>query len=179
MPEEKVVDGTESEPSPKTGFAIGKIVLVIVVALVSSAGGAMLSFVLLGKQALSLKPAKAEKSENPEQEKFAELVEKSAVLPLEPFVVNLADPDAARYLRIKIGLLLDDKTKLKDVAENQAIQLKVRDLILESLTAKCSQDLINVEGKNRLRREIQEKLAVYFRTPKLVDVMFTEFVIQL
>jgi len=48
VPEEKVVDGTESEPSPKTGFAIGKIVLVIVVALVSSAGGAMLSFVLLG-----------------------------------------------------------------------------------------------------------------------------------
>ena len=33
--------------------------------------------------------------------------------------------------------------------------------------------------KNRLRREIQEKVAVYFRTPKLVDVMFTEFVIQL
>jgi len=48
-----------------------------------------------------------------------------------------------------------------------------------SLTAKRSQDLINVEGKNRLRREIQEKVAVYFPTPKLVDVMFTEFVIQL
>jgi Flagellar basal body-associated protein FliL len=57
--------------------------------------------------------------------------------------------------------------------------LKVRDLILESLTAKRSQDLINVERQNRLRREIQEKVAVYFRTPKLVDVMFTEFVIQL
>jgi len=36
-----------------------------------------------------------------------------------------------------------------------------------------------VEGKNQLRRKIQEKVAVYFRTPKLVDVMFTEFVIQL
>jgi len=96
-----------------------------------------------------------------------------------PIGVNLADPDAARYLRIKIGLLLDDKTKLKNVAENQALQLKVRDLILESLTAKRSQDLTNVEGKNQLRRKIQEKVAVYFRTPKLVDVMFTEFVIQL
>jgi len=57
--------------------------------------------------------------------------------------------------------------------------LKVRDVILESLTAKHSQDLINSEGKNKLRQEIQQKVAVYFRAPKLVDVMFTEFVIQL
>ena len=35
------------------------------------------------------------------------------------------------------------------------------------------------EGKNKLRREIQDKIALYFRGPKLVDIMFTEFVIQL
>jgi len=107
------------------------------------------------------------------------LLEKSAVIPLEPFIVNLADSDAARYLRIKISLLVDDKTKVKEAAENQALQLKVRDVILESLTAKRSQDLINSDGKNKLRQEIQQKIAIYFRTPKLVDVMFTEFVIQL
>jgi len=76
-------------------------------------------------------------------------------------------------------LLVDDKTKVKEAAENQALQLKVRDVILESLTAKRSQDLINSDGKNKLRQEIQQKIAIYFRTPKLVDVMFTEFVIQL
>ena len=107
------------------------------------------------------------------------MLEKSAVIPLEPFIVNLADSDAARYLRIKISLLVDDKTKVKEAAENQALQLKVRDVILESLTAKRSQDLINSDGKNKLRQEIQQKIAIYFRTPKLVDVMFTEFVIQL
>ena len=76
-------------------------------------------------------------------------------------------------------MLVDDKTKVKEAAENQALQLKVRDVILESLTAKRSQDLINSDGKNKLRQEIQQKIAIYFRTPKLVDVMFTEFVIQL
>ena len=107
------------------------------------------------------------------------MLQKSAVLSLEPFVVNLADADAARYLRIKISLLVDDKSKVKEVTENQALQLKVRDVILQSLTAKTSQDLINAEGKNKLRHEIQEKVALYFRDPKLVDVMFTEFIIQL
>ena len=75
--------------------------------------------------------------------------------------------------------MVDDKNKLKEVSENQALQLKVRDVILQSLTAKRSQDLINAEGKNNLRHEIQDKVAIYFRAPKLVDVMFTEFVIQL
>ena len=179
MPEDKAAEVKEPKPSPDGRFSISKIVLVVALALVSSAGGGVLSFVLI-KQALPVQAAKApEKSEKAEQEKFAELLEKSAVLPLEPFVVNLADSDAARYLRIKISLMVDDKTKLKDVAENQALQLKVRDVILESLTAKRSQDLINAEGKNKLRREIQEKVAIYFRAPKLVDVMFTEFVIQL
>ena len=179
MPEEKAVETKEAQASPKGGFPLGKILLVVVLALVSSAAGGVLSFVLI-KQALPVQAAKAaDKPEKAEQEKFAELLEKSAVLPLEPFVVNLADTDAARYLRIKISLMVDDKTKLKDVAENQALQLKVRDVILESLTAKRSQDLINAEGKNKLRHELQEKVAVYFRAPKLVDVVFTEFVIQL
>jgi flagellar protein FliL len=164
---------------PKTGgSSIGKIIMVIALALISSAGGGFVSFVLISRS-LGASAKAAEKPEKAEQEKIAEMLEKSAVIPLEPFVVNLADPDAARYLRIKISLMVDDKNKVKEVAENQALQLKVRDVILESLTAKRSQDLINTEGKNKLRHEIQDKVAVYFRSPKLVDVMFTEFVIQL
>jgi flagellar FliL protein len=63
------------------------------------------------------------------------------VLPLEPFVVNLADADAARYLRIKISLMIDDKSRVKEIADNQPLQQKVRDVILQSLTAKTSQEL--------------------------------------
>jgi len=178
VPEETAVEEQQAKPPQKGGSSIGKMLMVVVLALASSAGGGVMSFVLISKTLAA--PAKAgEKPEKADQEKVAELLEKSAVIPLEPFVVNLADPDAARYLRIKVSLMIDDKSKLKEVSENQALQLKLRDVILESLTAKRSQDLINAEGKNKLRREIQEKVAIYFRAPKLVDVMFTEFVIQL
>jgi len=171
VPENKAAEAKEPKPSTKGEFSIRKILLGVLLALVT-AGGGVLWFVLIRPTV----PVQAAKGE---QEKLAELLERGAVLPLEPFVVNLADPDAARYLRIKISLMVDDKAKLKEVAQNQALQMKVRDVILESLTAKRSQDLINAEGKNKLRREIQEKVAIYFRAPKLVDVMFTEFVIQL
>jgi flagellar basal body-associated protein FliL len=75
--------------------------------------------------------------------------------------------------------MVDDKEKAAELTENQALQLKVRDVILQSLTAKTSRDLIDEGGKNKLRQEIREKINQYFHEPKLVDVMFTEFVIQL
>jgi flagellar FliL protein len=178
VPEENAEDQPKETPPKKGGSSMSKMLLIVVLALGSSAAGSVISFVLISRT-LGVQGKPSEKPEKPEQEKVAEMLEKSAVIPLEPFVVNLADTDAARYLRIKISLMVDDKSKLKEVSENQALQLKVRDVILESLTAKRSQDLINAEGKKNLRHEIQDKVAVYFRAPKLVDVMFTEFVIQL
>ena len=178
MPEETVEEQPEVKPAKGGGGSIGKMLMIVVLALLSSAGGGVVSFVLISRT-MNAHAKTAEDPKKAEEEKVAEMLEKGAVLPLEPFVVNLADTDAARYLRIKVSLMVDDKAKVKELTENQALQLKVRDVILQSLTVKTSKDLINEEGKNKLRHEIQEKAAIYFREPKLVDVMFTEFVIQL
>ena len=195
MPEEAVLDEKQEEvkkPKIKRGRSpIMKVLFIVILAVASSAAGGVVSFYLISKS-MSAKAqapkaedtadtpeAKEKAKEKAEEEKIAQMLEKSAVLPLEPFVVNLADIDAPRYLRIKINLMLDDKARIKELEENQVLQLKVRDVILQSLTSKTSQDLIKDEGKNKLRREIQDKIALYFRGPKLVDIMFTEFVIQL
>jgi flagellar protein FliL len=180
-----VPEETELEEQPKPevksgGSSIGKMLMIVLLALASSAGGGVVSWVLISKTMIPQAAAGGHSADGQEDaEKVAEMLEKSAVLPLETFVVNLADADAARYLRIKISLMVDDKSKIAELQENQALQLKVRDVILQSLTAKTSQELINENGKNKLRHEIQEKVTVYFHNPKLVDVMFTEFVIQL
>lgn len=165
---------------------MGLILVVVLVSLISSAGGAGLTAHLVGKAIAKLPAAGAEGAEGTHQteesrkeEALVEAIEHGAVVPLDPFVVNLADQDAARYLRIKVSLMVDDKAKVKEVIENQALTLKVRDVILQTLTRKTSQDLINEEGKNKLRAEIQEGIGRYFKEPKLTDVMFTEFVIQL
>ena len=155
MAEETVEEEQEVKPpAAKGGGSIGKMLMIVVLALVSSAGGGVVSFVLISRTM----HAQAKTEEDPkkaEEEKVAEMLEKGAVLPLEPFVVNLADTDAARYLRIKVSLMVDDKAKVKELTENQALQLKVRDVILQSLTIKTSKDLINEEGKNKLRHEIR------------------------
>jgi flagellar FliL protein len=166
------------EPAPAKSSNSGSLVMMLVIVLLSNAAGAGTTWFFV-RRALAAQLAPAAEGQSKETVDVAAQLEKSAVIPLEPFVVNLADSDAARYLRIKISLMIDDKAKIKSVEENQALQLKVRDVILQTLTRKTSKDLINDEGKNKLRHEIQDEVGKFFKEPKLNDVMFTEFVIQL
>ena len=176
MPAEFEVEAMPEEKPSR----IGKMLLVVVLSTVSGTiGGGALSWFLLSRvMAADTMSVTADQGDAGRKDSIAEMLEKGAVVPLDPFVVNLADTEIARYLRIKVSLMVDDKDKIAEVIENQALQLKVRDVILQTLTRKTSQDLISEEGKNQLRQEIQERVEV-FSEPKLVDVMFTEFVIQL
>ena len=158
--------------------------MMVVIVLVSNALGAGATWFFVRRAMAAVVAPAAEGHEGQENKgeepvDMAEVLEKSAVVPLEPFVVNLADSDSPRYLRIKVSLMVDDKSKAKEVQENQALQLKVRDVILQTLTRKSSQELISEEGKKKLRKEIQDQVGPFFKEPKLNDVMFTEFVIQL
>ena len=157
------------------GFS--KTALIIAVAVVCSFGGGIGSWLLFGKGTPAVEtvnPSAAEKLDP-----VANAIENGGAIPLDSFLVNLADDDAARYLRLKVSLLVDDKTGLKQVTENVALQMKIRDVIVQTLTQKSSKDLMSEEGKQELRAEIHEKIAPYFRKTKLVDVLFTDFVIQL
>jgi flagellar FliL protein len=170
----------EQKPAKKSN--LGLILVIVLVSLVSSAGGAGLTAYLVAKAIVKAQPAAEASPEDEAKKKEEEMVqalEKGAVVALEPFVVNLADRESARYLRIRVSLMVDDKKKVAEVIENEALTLKVRDVILQTLTRKTSHELIDDEGKNKLRAEIQEQVGHYFKAPKLMDVMFTEFVIQL
>ena len=165
------------KPAPPQGSGGSKMIMIVFLVIFSNAVGAGLTWFLVHKEIGKVQAASGT-AESPKED-LAAALEKGAVVPLEPFVVNLADADTARYLRIKISLMIDDKAKAEGIVANQALQLKVRDIILQTLTRKTSQDLINDEGKNKLRQEIEEQVKPYFVAPKLTDVMFTEFVIQL
>jgi flagellar protein FliL len=173
----------EAAPAGKSSNS-GSLIMMVVIVLLSNAmgAGATWFFVRRTMSAVAAQGAEGKEGAGKDGKEAVDITEvlgKSAVVPLEPFVVNLADSDTARYLRVKISLMIDDKSKLKEIEENQALQLKVRDVILQTLTRKTSHDLINDEGKKKLRKEIQDEVGPFFKEPKLNDVMFTEFVIQL
>jgi flagellar FliL protein len=55
---------------------------------------------------------------------------------------------------------------------------KLRDAVLGILTSKSLKDISTTEGKQRLKEEIAYRLNSYLSRGKILQVYFTDFVIQ-
>jgi flagellar FliL protein len=97
------------------------------------------------------------------------------LFPLETFIVNLADEERNRYLRITMDLELVASTDSEKL--NQRLP-QVRDRILMILPSKRFDEIASVEGKTALRDEIINKLNSLFPKTVITNIFFTEFVVQ-
>ena len=97
------------------------------------------------------------------------------MIPLDPFVINLADTNEVKYLKITINLEADSEA-VKEEATNRMPQ--IRDTILMLMTSKTSEDVKDVGGKLKLQDEIVSRINHYFSKGKVTAVYFTEFVMQ-
>jgi flagellar FliL protein len=107
-------------------------------------------------------------------------------------IVNLLDPVGRRYLKITIVLefLPPDPTyytlpeaereamRNEIVAEFDARKPVIDDMLTSILTSKSYEDIYNLEGKNRLRAEIQERLTQILGEPQVIAVYLTDFIVQ-
>ncbi len=102
------------------------------------------------------------------------------VLHLDPFVVNVADTEENRFLRVEIDLGLGNPLSAKggQRGDGEAPIPRIRDCILSVLSTWRSDALLAPEGKKKLKEEIIRTLQD--RVPELgvKEVYFTEFLVQ-
>jgi flagellar protein FliL len=94
---------------------------------------------------------------------------------MEAQVVNLADRDQQRYLKVKIEMESSEAKPNEEFAK-RAPQLK--DLSLAVLSSKTYRDLHDAEGKTKLKEELLGKINGQLNAFKINHLYFTEFVIQ-
>ena len=103
-----------------------------------------------------------------------------AVLHLEPFVVNLADPEENRFLRVGIDLGLEAAVAGKGDkgGEGEVPTARLRDCILEVLSTWHSEALLAPQGKEKLKDELVHALRA--RAPEIGvrEIYFTDFLVQ-
>ncbi len=150
--------------APKTGKTKKIIVLALSVLLLGVVGG--LAYLLLtddpsplGKESQAAPAPHAEK----------------AIMPLEPFLVNLADRETRRYLKLKVELEVDQEKSVKDLEKSLS---PIRDALIMLLSSKTYVDISTVEGKRQLKQDILQRLATVSGGQKVKNVYFTEFVAQ-
>lgn len=98
------------------------------------------------------------------------------VVELQPFIVNLADTDSAKYLRLSVSLGLGEEGEEKP---SPLFLTRVKNAMLAVMTTKASADVLTVEGKARLRQELLEAAQAASDTPHVEAIYITDFIVQL
>jgi flagellar FliL protein len=106
------------------------------------------------------------------------VAEKPVVLtiwPMDAFVINIAETNGERYLKIVMQLEVTDSAAVAELDQSKA---RLRDSILDLLTSKAYKELVDVAGKQRLREDIAGRINNILQKGKVNKVYITEFVIQ-
>ena len=165
MAEEKD-EALEDEEAKRSKKKKGKgliIIIIVVIAVLAGGGGA---FFFLSKSG-------GDKG----QKKGKEDVKKdeSVMLALDPFVVNLNDPGASKFLKVSMQIELSGPAIL-EIAKGKTPQ--IRDAIINLLTSKTSDALMSPEGKLQLKDEINLMANQILGNNTVKNVYLTEFVMQ-
>ena len=165
MADEKV-----EESSPAGAGSSKKLIILVVLAVAVLAGGGGAVWFLVGGGP----EGKSEGSEHTAQ-KDDHSKEPGPIKELDPFVLNLADREELRYLKMTIQLELD---QAETEAEFEKRVPAIRDALLVLLTSKESHHLRTVNGKRRIREEIMSRANRLMHNGKITNVFFTDFIIQ-
>jgi flagellar FliL protein len=145
------VDAPVTRRPKKKLIVIGAVVLALVLALGAGA------VVFLKQRAAHAAAAADEDAASSESSTPATATATKGApfyLPLDPFILNLADKEADRYLQIGITFELDSSMTGDQI---KAYMPAIRNAVLLILANKTSKDLLNREGKEQLALEIQRE----------------------
>ncbi len=161
-PETEAAAVNDSAPKPKSKF---KKILILGVLGLLLIGGGLAAYVFMSDDPPAGKEAQASQT----------APKHGADMPLEPFLVNLADRETRRYLKLKVELEVDSEGTAKELEKSMP---RIRDALILLLSSKTYLDLSTSEGKQQLKKEIKQKITAIPGGNKVSDVFFTEFVAQ-
>jgi flagellar FliL protein len=157
-----------------------KKIIIIAVAVLVLLGGAGAGVYFLKPDLLpeSIRPVdkNAVHAKGEVKEKKEEKAEHEVGADLDVFVVNLAGAGPSRYLRTTLSLGLKDEHEKEKIKE---LSGKIRHAVIMYLTERKVEELVDPEGKNKLRAELHKQIDAAVGDKKLVtNVYFKEFLIQ-
>ena len=115
-------------------------------------------------------------------------VPKTHLVALESLIVNLAEEGGRSYLRVAMTLRVQDPAAVKGEKPKEEIPAKgravndleaaERDIALTVIGRETAAELLAVDGKENLKERLRAAMAEKMKDTKVVDVMFTEFLVQ-
>lgn len=187
----EAAEGAEATPeAPATGLNKKKLIIIgflaFTVLLVTALVGVVITLLLSKDPApVAAPPPGQQPNQVAETPAAAPAPEKKARrkrsdgesvnVPLKAFVINLADADAPRYLKVDITLQIVDKEAEKEVEQYNAT---VRDTILAYLSGLSAQQTVGPIGKSDMKYAIKKSINDVLPSAPVERVFFTQFIVQ-
>ena len=103
--------------------------------------------------------------------------ERGQIVAFPNFLVNLADRDTNRFIRMGVALEINDTDK-KAPDKMKEKEPLVRDTVITLISSMTYQDVRTVQGKQSLRDQLLAKLLEVLGPNSISSVFFTEFIVQ-
>ena len=165
----------ELEPVKKKSKKKFIFILLILLILLGGGGYAAYHFGIVDMLLGSISSSNATEEAKPAEEGGAAPTAPSTTVPVQPFVVNLANPIGSKHVRLSMDLEMIDAKAAEQL--NQEM-VKVLDSVILLLSSKTYADLAPLEGKLQLKNEIVERVNLILGGPKVVKVYFTDMIFQ-
>jgi flagellar FliL protein len=147
------------------------LVILSAVFVVLLGGGAAAYFVLRA-------PAEAGEAKDGKKEQKPLDLAAAGIVNFEPFIVNLADANAKRFLRINVRLIVGEAEEAEHIQKSEVLLMRLRSDILDLLTEQTSDHIATAEGKAELKKAIAERAHATVAPAEVADVLFSDFVVQ-
>jgi len=94
---------------------------------------------------------------------------------LDVFVVNLTGSVPGRYLRTSLSVGVKNEHEKEKIKEYSG---PIRHAVIMYLSERKAEDLVDPEGKNKLRADLLKRINTAIGKPLVLNVYFKEFLIQ-
>jgi len=152
-----------SEPQAEKKFFLNpKIILIAVIAILLATGTSFfMTNMVLKAHNQGANGQQASKQEVPEFYSAS-----------QDFTVRLADQ---HFLKMSMSLAIDDKKMEEEITARIP---QIRDAVITICMGKKVDDLNNNKGKEKFAHEIKEQLNSFLTEGQIVEIYFTDFVVQ-
>ena len=169
--EQPILENIQTGPAPRGSFM--NILLVVVLVLIAGVGGYFVQELISGNS-VSKSPSPLVPT-HPVSTNRAVPSVVGVMVPLEPFMVNLARTKGSRILKVTVTLELNNPAVQPEVEGNRQ---KIMDSILVLLSSKTFEDVYSIQGKFKLKDEITTRVNRFLAVGHVKEVYFSEFLIQ-
>lgn len=167
------------QPARSVAGRVGWAILAVALIILASTGSALLAYVLFNRSlpAAPARPARTEARPPAARSEQPEVPPLGPTLELGEFLVNLAPGPGmvVRYARVKVVVEADRAEAVEQLRKRDP---QVRDMVIGLLRSRRADELATQEGLEQVRRELAASLNRLVAKGRVVNVYFTDLVVQ-